>query len=396
MHASRQRLSVLVGAQLLSTNALQRRHRARPCRRPRTRRRPLRYSVPGLRPRRRRDRGSRRQPNCGGPSGASTLHDPSRTPIPGLLPQAGRRARGPDLYAAGGRGGWIPTLASAAFTAFRSSQASFFLLGIAQQVGRVERRHQRDALVAAEAAAQPRDRRVVAQQALRRELAQRDDHPRPDRRELPLQERLAAGDLVGLGVAVAGRAALQDVADVDVARARSPSPRSSSSAAGPPCRRTARPARPRRRPAPRRRTPGRRRGCRRRTRCSCAPCASLQRWQSPSSSRTSCSPACPVRGFRTPLASRRRGLVGTASRLGRGLDRGAPRRAAAVGAAAAADRRRRRLRHRHAHAARSAPRASRFVRSWPTSARSSRVSSSASSAATRDPASAAPRPRSRA
>ena len=68
-------------------------------------------------------------------------------------------------------------------------------------------------------AAQPRDGRVRAQQALRGELAERDDHARADGGELLLEERLALGDLVGLGVAVARRAALQDVADVDVVAA---------------------------------------------------------------------------------------------------------------------------------------------------------------------------------
>ena len=38
------------------------------------------------------------------------------------------RRRSP-AQAAGGRGGWMPTRASAALTALRSSQASFFLLG---------------------------------------------------------------------------------------------------------------------------------------------------------------------------------------------------------------------------------------------------------------------------
>ena len=58
--------------------------------------------------------------------------------------------------------------------------------------------------------------RRVAEQRLRGELAERDDHPRPDRRDLRAQERLAGLDLVGLRVAVARRAALHDVRDVDL------------------------------------------------------------------------------------------------------------------------------------------------------------------------------------
>ena len=53
-------------------------------------------------------------------------------------------------------------------------------------------------------------------QRLGRELAQRHEHARPERRELSLQERLAGRHLVGLGVAVVGGTALDDVADVHV------------------------------------------------------------------------------------------------------------------------------------------------------------------------------------
>src|SRR6185312_3394198 len=87
----------------------------------------------------------------------------------------------------------------------------------AQEERGVVRGHERDALVLLPGAAEARDGRVRAQEALRGELAERDDHARADGRELLLEEGLALGDLVGLGVAVARRAALQDVADVDVA-----------------------------------------------------------------------------------------------------------------------------------------------------------------------------------
>src|SRR5262249_22501488 len=87
---------------------------------------------------------------------------------------------------------------------------------VAQEERRVEGRHERDALVGVEAAAQARDGGVAAQEALGGELAEADDHARPDGGELLLEERLAGGDLVRLGVAVARRAALDDVGDVDV------------------------------------------------------------------------------------------------------------------------------------------------------------------------------------
>src|SRR5688500_4514287 len=61
-----------------------------------------------------------------------------------------------------------------------------------------------------------RDRRVGLEQALRRELAERDNNLRPDRVNLPEQERLALLHFVRLWIAVARRPALDDVGDVDV------------------------------------------------------------------------------------------------------------------------------------------------------------------------------------
>src|SRR5207237_10450564 len=65
-------------------------------------------------------------------------------------------------------------------------------------------------------AAQAGDRRLLAQERLSRELAERDDRLRLHRDELPLEERLAGEQLVGLGIAVVRRAALDGVADIDV------------------------------------------------------------------------------------------------------------------------------------------------------------------------------------
>src|SRR2546425_7644803 len=54
------------------------------------------------------------------------------------------------------------------------------------------------------------------EQRLDRELAERDDHLGGDQLELAEEEGVAARDLVGLGVAVLRRPALDDVRDVDV------------------------------------------------------------------------------------------------------------------------------------------------------------------------------------
>ena len=67
--------------------------------------------------------------------------------------------------------------------------------------------------------ARPRRREIGSlrvQQRLRREGPERDHHLRLHHVDLPEQERLAGGHFVGLGVAVAGRPALEDVGDVDV------------------------------------------------------------------------------------------------------------------------------------------------------------------------------------
>ena len=70
----------------------------------------------------------------------------------------------------------------------------------------------------------------VAAQQLRREVAERADHLRLDQLELAEQVVLAVVDLLRQRVAVAGRPALEDVGDEDVARASRPiSPSSWSS-----------------------------------------------------------------------------------------------------------------------------------------------------------------------
>src|SRR5262245_4094688 len=91
---------------------------------------------------------------------------------------------------------------------------------IAQEVGRMEGRHQLDAVEIEPLAAQPGDRGLGAQQRLGRELPERDHDFGSNQLDLPAQEGLARVDLVGLGVAVPRRPALDDVADVDVLPAK--------------------------------------------------------------------------------------------------------------------------------------------------------------------------------
>src|SRR5262249_45392537 len=81
--------------------------------------------------------------------------------------------------------------------------------GGAKEVGGMVGGHHLDALVGVPAAPERADRNVpLAGQPLRRELAERDDDAGPNGGELLLEEGLTGLDLVGLGVAVAGRATL--------------------------------------------------------------------------------------------------------------------------------------------------------------------------------------------
>src|SRR4029077_4572999 len=61
-----------------------------------------------------------------------------------------------------------------------------------------------------------RDSGRLAREQLRREVAERRDDPWADQLDLPEEVPLARLDLVGSRGAVSGRAALQDVGDVDV------------------------------------------------------------------------------------------------------------------------------------------------------------------------------------
>ncbi len=92
----------------------------------------------------------------------------------------------------------------------------FLRPGIPQQIGRVVGRHQRNPLITVKPSAQDADGRLRFQQGMGRKGSEGADHPRADRLELPDQKGFAGGDLLRLRIPVPGRAALQDVADVDL------------------------------------------------------------------------------------------------------------------------------------------------------------------------------------
>src|SRR5258707_4256585 len=80
----------------------------------------------------------------------------------------------------------------------------------------MECRHQPDAVELAPGSTQARDRSLVSKERLHREPSERDDRSRLNRRKLGLQKGFARLDFIGLRIAVAGWAAFDDVADVDV------------------------------------------------------------------------------------------------------------------------------------------------------------------------------------
>ncbi len=93
---------------------------------------------------------------------------------------------------------------------------------VAQQIGRMIRRHQGRAAVGLPGAAQLRDAEGLAEQPVHRRGAQGHDDAGPDQINLLVQVGNAGGHLVGGRLAVAGGLAerigpaLQDVADIDV------------------------------------------------------------------------------------------------------------------------------------------------------------------------------------
>src|SRR5579862_7346848 len=90
-----------------------------------------------------------------------------------------------------------------------------FVARISQQVGGMKGRHHFDAAHFVPVAAQLADRSFYLEHRLHREGAEPHDDARLDHLDLPKQEGLAGFDFVGLGIAIARRAALDDVTDVN-------------------------------------------------------------------------------------------------------------------------------------------------------------------------------------
>ena len=95
---------------------------------------------------------------------------------------------------------------------------------VPQQIGRVEGRHDGNAVERMELPSQTGDRRLGLQQRLRRELAQRDDHRRADGSDLGVQEGRTGFDLVRLRVSIARVAGTSRHWRCRPARVRAPSP----------------------------------------------------------------------------------------------------------------------------------------------------------------------------
>ena len=174
--------------------------------------------------------------------------------------------------------------ASSAGSRAKSSRSCSFTARRAQRRRRVEERVELDRpaaeLVLLRLAVDPGDPAAGAAQQLGGEVAERADHPRLDQLDLALQVGAAGLDLVGLGVAVAGRAATSGRCVTKTSSRASPISASSSSSSLPGA------AHERQAllvlvgsRAPRPRTSGRRRRCRSRTPPGCGVSCSGQRVQ---------------------------------------------------------------------------------------------------------------------
>src|SRR5438128_977702 len=75
---------------------------------------------------------------------------------------------------------------------------------------------ERNALIAMDAATKAGDGRVDIEHGRRRAFSERDDQRGTNQRDLPIEIRPAGFDFERRGRAVAGRAALEHVGDVDV------------------------------------------------------------------------------------------------------------------------------------------------------------------------------------
>lgn len=85
-----------------------------------------------------------------------------------------------------------------------------------EKIGRMESRHNGDALVLLPDAAQLRDALLCIEQILRRHVPERNDDSGMDGPYLLLHETDAGLDLVGFGIAIVRGPALDDIADIDL------------------------------------------------------------------------------------------------------------------------------------------------------------------------------------
>ncbi len=90
------------------------------------------------------------------------------------------------------------------------------ILQAAQQVCRMISRNQRNAAMVMQFAAQTADGRIGREQIRSRDFAQRHDQFWLDQFDLPRKLRRAGRRFLRRGVAIAGRAALDDVGDINV------------------------------------------------------------------------------------------------------------------------------------------------------------------------------------
>src|SRR5512145_814993 len=92
----------------------------------------------------------------------------------------------------------------------------FLISWIAQQISGMQSRHEFDSMILMPPPAQPHDRNFSLQQRLHGEFSQSDNDLGFDEINLALQKRFTRLDLIGLGIAVLRRTALDHVGDVDI------------------------------------------------------------------------------------------------------------------------------------------------------------------------------------
>src|SRR5690554_1491083 len=135
-----------------------------------------------------------------------------------LPPSSMRMGRcwGPSWSAIGGWGLGLDELVVASAQELHVLPRRALPLRVAQQRRRVVGHQEREAVEVVEGAAERAERGRPPEQPVPGALADGEEHLRADERDLLVEDREVRGDLLGLGVPVAGRAALEDVGDVDL------------------------------------------------------------------------------------------------------------------------------------------------------------------------------------